>query len=332
MVKPSSLGDIIHTLPAVEAVHQTAPDAQIDWLVNTEWAPLLEGIPFISKIIPFPRKQFRGPAGALRARKWAKNRLGKTSYDLAIDFQGLFRSAFLAKKANPKRLVGFKQAREGASLFYDQKVPVVNWAGRHAVDRYLDLAAAVGANVANPSFVLPQGEEVPEFSPDPRSTVLLHPFSRGQGKSLSVEEVKELAESFRLHTVVLVGTPPENTPDNWPNNVVNLLGQTSLTQLIHLIRNSAWTISVDSGPMHLAAGITDRVLSLHTWSNPAMVGPWTPEAWVWRDGQLAQTKSLSPNQFPERRDLKKSFDKESRLYSPDEIKEIAAFVSSKLRS
>ncbi len=332
MVKPSSLGDIIHTLPAVEAIHRTAPNAKIDWLVNTEWAPLLEGIPFISRVIPFPRREFRGPMGGWRAWKWAGDRLNRSRYDLALDFQGLCRSALLARSAKPKHLAGFRQAREGAPFLYDQKFPVFNWSGRHAVDRNLDLASAVGANIANPTFCLPPGDEIPGLNLSGEQTVLLHPFSRGEGKSLSVDEVLELAKLLRPHTVVLVGTPPEDVPIQWPPFVVDLLGKTTLPQLIHLIRRCSWTVSVDSGPMHLAAGITDRVLSLHTWSNPSMVGPWQPDAWIWREGQLLQVKQLSPDQFPERRDLKASFGSKDRLFSPEEIKAMSDFLIKQLHS
>ena len=66
IVKPSSLGDIVHTLPAVAAIKQQRPDSRISWIVNTEWAPLLAGNPFVDEVIDFPRRDFRGIAGWLR--------------------------------------------------------------------------------------------------------------------------------------------------------------------------------------------------------------------------------------------------------------------------
>jgi len=332
VVKPSSLGDIIHTLPAVEAIHQAAPDSKIDWLVNTEWTPLLEGIPFLNELIPFPRHDFWGITGGWKAGRWAKEALQQKHYDLTLDFQGLFRSGFLARLSKPDWLIGFQKAREGATLFYDEKVMIKDWPACHAVDRNLTMAMVAGADISDPQFVLPEGDPVDGLKSIPNNAILLHPFSRGEGKSLSVEEVSELAEQLAPLPVILVGMFDGEAPDSWPYNVTNLLNQTSLSQLIHLIRSCIWTISVDSGPMHLAAGITDQVLSLHTWSNPAMVGPWARGSWVFREGELLEVADLTPDRFPERRDLKSIYDRQKRLFPKDDIGSISTFLQERLAS
>ena len=142
----------------------------------------------------------------------------------------------------------------------------------------------------------------------------------------------ELAEQRSPAPVVLAGIFDGETPDVWPGNVTDLLGKTSLAQLIHLIRKCAWTVSVDSGPMHLAAGITDRVLSLHTWSNPAMVGPWPKTSWVFRESELVQIGDLTPDRFPERRDLKSTYGQQKRLFSPEDIGTVSAFFQERIAS
>tara|TARA_R110002096_G_scaffold87448_2_gene200680 strand:+ start:328 stop:1356 length:1029 start_codon:yes stop_codon:yes gene_type:complete len=332
VIKPSSLGDIVHTLPAVELLHRAAPHATIDWLVNTEWASLLDGNSFLNQAIPFPRRELKGISGILRGRKWASSNLKSAAYDLVLDFQGLLRSALLAKSTDAKHIIGFKQAREGASLFYTQKVDIPDWQNLHAVDRNLQLVKAVGADVTDPTFVFPKGNPTPDLDKDLSGAILLHPFSRGDGKSLSGAEVLELCQKLAPRPVVLVGFPPERLPSEWPASVIDLLGKTSISQLIYLVRHCAWTVSVDSGPMHLAAGITDRVLSIHTWSNPSMVGPWQPNAWIWRDGHQVQVKTLSLDQFPERRDLKSSFENRDRLLEPQDIEAISSFINDQLHS
>jgi len=330
IVKPSSLGDIVHTLPAAEALHRAAPQAQIDWLANTEWCPLLEGVPFLHEVIPFPRRELKGITGVIRGARWAKEELRPRRYDLVVDFQGLFRSAFLAKRTGASVIAGFRQSREGASLFYTHRAEVPDWSRRHAVDRNLALVASLGVDVADPVFLFPPGAEMkapPVFSSSP---ILLHPFSRGAGKSLSVVEVTELCELLSPYPVLLVGIPEKPITLPWPRNVTDLLGKTSLPELIHLIRQAAWTVSVDSGPMHLAAGLTDRVFSLHTWSNPGMVGPWRPEAWVWRESRLVQVRDVQPDEFPERRDLQKHYGAKERLLDPADLSYIAAFLRTQL--
>lgn len=330
IVKPSSLGDIVHTIPAVESLSRAAPQAKIDWLANTEWCPILEGIPFLHEVIPFPRREFKGFSGLYRGARWADLKLRPCGYDLVIDFQGLFRSAYLASSTRANRIVGFKHSREGAAFFYNEKAIVENWDRRHAVDRNLDLVASLGVDVSAPVFLFPAGEEVTALADFPVEPVLLHPFSRGLGKSLSVPEVRELCEHLAPHPVLLVGIPEQALAERWPGNVIDLLGKTNLQQLLHLLRSAAWTVSVDSGPMHLAAGISDRVLSIHTWSNPAMVGPWRKSSWIWRESSLVQVGDLDPDRFPERRDRQKSLAAQSRILAPSDISVLGDFLHRKV--
>ena len=91
VVKPSSLGDIVHTLPAVHYLKETFQEAEISWIVNTEWVPLLEKNTDLEKVIPFPRGEFSGPIGMLRFVLWCHG-LSELKPDLILDFQGLFRA------------------------------------------------------------------------------------------------------------------------------------------------------------------------------------------------------------------------------------------------
>lgn len=329
VVKPSSMGDVVHTLPAVEAIRRVAPDVEIDWLVNTEWKPILSGASFIDQRIEFPRKQFRGIGGLLRAKRWAAEVLPPKSYDLAIDFQALLRSAWLARHS-ARHVIGFAQARESASHFYHSTVSLPE-GPLHAVDRYLTLAKALGADVDAPRFQLPQGTMPEGFLDSGEEPIVIHPFSRGRGKSLSVAEVRELCSLLAPRFVVLVGASLPDGSVDWPDNVVNLIGKTTLLELIYVLRNAAWVISVDSGPMHLAAGLSDRVLSLHTWTNPAMVGPYSKSAWIWREGRLVQVCELQANDFPEHRRLAREYEARERILDRAAIEKIAAFALDQIR-
>lgn len=285
VIKPSSLGDVVHTLPAVALVKKHWPEARLRWLVNPEWAPLLEGNPHVDEVVIFPRNELRGLRGLMRIPAWAKSVAARPA-DLVLDFQGLLRSGLIAKlcRAPDGRIVGLSDAREGAGLFYHQKADVTGI--DHAVDRYLALVAALGIPTTLPhEWPLPQGSAPPGFA-DTAPFVLLHPFSRGQGKSLSVADVASFCRALAPFRVVLAGRSEESVPSL--DNVENLLNCTTLAELIWLIRRAAFTVSVDSGPMHIAAALTPRLLSIHTWSDPAKVGPYAPEAWVWKDRVLFQ--------------------------------------------
>jgi ADP-heptose:LPS heptosyltransferase len=314
IVKPSSLGDIVHTLPAVAMIKRTWPKARLRWLVNPEWAPVLEGNPDIDELIPFPRRELAGISGIPRQIQWLRKMRAGYSSELVLDFQGLLRSAIVGRACRSPRtgsLVGLSDSREGARLFYDQ-VAVVD--REHAVERYLKLAAAVGVDTAGPlEWKLPQGNRPAAFSLE-GPFILLHPFSRGAGKSLSAEDVQAFCQALPL-PVVLAGRATVRVPPS--PNMVDLLNQTSIPELIWLTRQAQFVVSVDSGPMHIAAAVTPNLLSIHLWSDPALVGPHRPEAWIWKDRTLFQASQLAEPVG-------------KRLAAPD-LQAVAGFVADAVR-
>jgi heptosyltransferase-1 len=131
---------------------------------------------------------------------------------------------------------------------------------------------------------------LPRFDPYPPFLVL-HPFARGGGKSLSNAVIESFCRALAPTRVVLVGKTSRGIKP--PDNCVNLANQTTLLQLIWLLRGAQFTISVDSGPMHIAAAISSRLVSIHTWSDPRRVGPYNADAWVWKNGQLLRAGELA---------------------------------------
>lgn len=299
VIKPSSLGDIVHTLPAVHLLKRKFPNLQFTWLANPAFAPLLEGNPDLAGdhgeggILHFPRENFRGLAGLGRFRKWLRDLPSHVRPDVALDFQGLLRSGLTARASGAPQRIGFSDSREGARFFHNTVIPVDP--GAHAIERLLSLPRALGADGAL-VFPLPAGQ-APVALPDgrvPDDAIVLHPFSRGKSKSLSVYQTRRLCQELAPLPVLLVGRRDENLGDGLPVNTINLLNATSLPELIWLIRQSRGVISVDSGPMHIAAALTPRVLSLHTWSDPRKVGPWHLGTSVWKAGQLMCSEALDP--------------------------------------
>ena len=287
VVKPSSLGDIVHTLPSVHCLKRSFPEAQIRWIVNPEWKPLLEENRDLAEVIPFPRKSFRGLEGLPRFLSLGA-RLARLRPDLVLDFQGLLRSAWIAKSARGKKILGLSDAREGARLFYDATARV--HAHQHAVDRYLELARLAGANVSGRAvFSLPKGRVIPGLT-IPGQLVVLHPFARGSGKSLTPDEIRELTRALAPARVVIVGRAA--TELDCDENVTSLVNQTDLSQLIWLLRRSSFVVSVDSGPVHIAAAISKNLLSIHFWSDPRSVGPYRKDAWVWRDQKIFRVAEI----------------------------------------
>lgn len=302
VLKPSSLGDVVHTLPAVSCLRTKFPDARITWMISDEWAPLLEGNPDINDLLVFPRREFRGLMGPARFLRWRSTLRDKLSPDLILDFQGLLRTGLIAAAFRGAPVYGLSDAREGARFFQRQTVSISP--GMHAVERYLALAAATGASTHTaPEFRLPAGR-APRTTLPAAPWILLHPFSRGSGKSLTSEAVFAFCREIGM-PVILAGRSGETLPP-LPDNTVNLLNKTSLHELIWLLRNAACVVSVDSGPMHLAAGVNDKLIGIHTWTDPCKVGPYCTGATVWKGREffpaLDPASSRSGADMPDTRD------------------------------
>jgi len=285
IIKPSSLGDIVHTLPAVAAIREANPEAKITWVINPEWAPLLRGNSDIDHVHIFPRGEFRGLGAPASLLPWIrKTRALKP--DTAVDFQGLLRSALIARASGARELFGLSDAREGSRFFYHHVAQVARRS--HAVERYVKLAETFGAPLRGPlRFPLPTGDPLPRFDED-TPFVLLHPFARGRGKSLSDLAVKDFCSQCAPTRVVVVGKSKLRVKP--PDNCIDLSNQTTLLQLVRLIRTARFVVSVDSGPMHIAAAVSERLISIHTWTDPRLVGPYNPDAWVWRNGEAQQMR------------------------------------------
>jgi len=281
LIKPGSMGDVIHALPVASAIRQAWPEAKLTWIVDPRWSPLLSGNPAVSAVRHFPREDFRGAGGWTRALRWYADLRGLKP-DVVVDLQGLLRSALMAKCSGGKTILGLGDAREGAGLFYSRSAATAS--DEHAVRRYLRVLPLLGIDVPKKcAFPIPAGEH-PSL---PDGFVVLHPFARGAGKSLGTEAIRAFVSEFRARSsacLVIVGRG--EVPPGLPDGVVDLSGKTSLEGLVGILRNARFVVSVDSGPMHLAAAVGTPLLGIHTWSDPRLVGPYSEEAWIWQGGEI----------------------------------------------
>jgi heptosyltransferase-1 len=237
----------------VALLRDAHPGAEITWVINPEFAPLLRGNPDVNHVYFFPRGEFRGLGASQSLLPWLK-KTRTIRPDLALDFQGLLRSALIAKISGAKEIYGMSDAREGSRWFY-HRVAKVNRRG-HAVNRYLKLAECAGATAGQwLRCPIPTGDPLPRFDEYP-PFILLHPFARGGGKSLSNAVIEEFCHAFAPTRIVVVGR--SRTKIDVLGNCIDLTNQTSLLQLIWLIRSARFVVSVDSGPMHIAAAVNDR--------------------------------------------------------------------------
>ena len=291
------MGDVIHTLPVASAIHQAWPETKITWIVDPRWEPLLRGNPAIDRIYLFPRENFRGVAGFCRSIPWYRG-LRVLEPAMALDLQCLLRSGVMAACSGAKTVFGLDDAREGAGFFYTNKIRVHR--DEHAVQRYLRAIPALGIDPSTPwQWNLPVGEPCRAFSLT-APYIVLHPFSRGAGKSMDAASIRAFVKAFRSQSedqILVVGAG--SSGEDFGNGVVDLLGKTNLLELIGLLRGAKFVVSVDSGPMHLAAALEVPLLSIHTWSDPRLVGPYSETAWIWQGGEIRR-QNLESAPLPER--------------------------------
>lgn len=288
LVKPSSMGDVIHSLPVVSAIHNYWPEAELRWLILPVLRFLVEEHPGVSGTVLFPRESFRGPAGWLRSIVWLRT-LSDWKPDLAIDLQGLMRSALFARFSGAATIIGLGDAREGARLFYQQNASVRS--GVHAVNRYLDVLNIL--EIPRPQeteFLLPKGRFPIGFDAT-TPYLVLHPFSRGAGKSLHHDLIRAFARGVGSRRLILVGRG--SCVGGLPSNVEDWTNATDLAELLAIIRGARFSVSSDSGPMHLSAAVNPSgTLSIHLWSDPLKVGPHGGVSWVWKNGRISTVSAL----------------------------------------
>lgn len=311
LLKPGSMGDVIHALPVASAIRRAWPGVELTWVIDPRWAPLLEGNPAVSHVRLFPREEFRGPSGWARAVRWY-SALGALRPDCVLDLQGLLRSALMAKVCRAKVVVGLSDAREGARLFYGHTVPTLP--DEHAVSRYRRCLPLLGIPDGG-EFYLPPGK-LPAI---PHGFIVLHPFARGAGKSMDGEAIRAFVSEFQARSarqIVIVGVG--ELPAELPAGVIDLAGKTSLAELIGVLRAARFVASMDSGPMHLAAAIGVPLLGVHTWSNPRLVGPFNEKAWIWQGGEIRMQDFGKPPLA-------------ERPFTPESARDIARFVVEQTR-
>ena len=260
ILKPSSLGDIIHALPTVQQIRQQYPQAHLAWLVNTAFTSLLKHCPVINEIIPFPRHEYRRLPALIR-------RLRQADYDLVVDLQGLLRSGLLAALTGAPRRIGLSDAREGAGLFHNEIISVPRI---HAVNRYLRAAVHLGGGTTPVEFPLGLA---PERTTD--GYVAINASARWETKLWGDDKFADLIRQLPKERIILTGSAAEaERIGRLAHGCRNLAGKTDLFELAQWYQRCAVVVTNDSGPMHLAAAVGTPVVAIFGPTDPSLTGPY----------------------------------------------------------
>lgn len=283
LIKPSSLGDIVHALPVVSALKAQWPGAHLTWVVKRQWAELVERADGVDRVWPVEGTvgSWLEQARALRAER----------FDLAVDLQGLFRSGALARLSGAPIRIGFANGREGSPWFYTRRVEIPT-VEMHAVDRYLLVAAALGACV--------QGSPQFRFKILNADMAMVRELFQSKGVALDQPWIamnvsarwptkRWFPGSFaavldRLHReglgpVVVIGSAGDRHDAEHLRSLTNspfldLTGAVPLGSLPALLSKAAMMITNDSGPMHIAAALGVPVAAIFGPTSAIRTGPY----------------------------------------------------------
>lgn len=282
LIKTSSMGDVIHTLPALTDALAALPNLQVDWVVEDSFADLAHRHPAVHSVIPCALRRWRKhPIKTRRSGEWAtfKSAVQATRYDAVIDAQGLLKSAFVTRLGKgPKFGLDKKSAREGLSArVLDHPLPVRR--GQHAIQRVrelLSLALDYPLPDTAPDYGLPR-EHVPTPLSEPAELVFCHgtTWATKHYPEAFWRELLELASSdgHRIH--LPWGNDEEKArADRLAAGLkqVTVLPKMGLDALTDKLLSWDAFIAVDTGLAHLAAAAGLPGVALYGPTDPVLTG------------------------------------------------------------
>lgn len=320
VVRLSAMGDVIHTLPAAQALRDAFPNAMIGWLIEDRWAELLcapgtprRGLrspqrPLVDwvhtvKLTGWRNSLFQLPTAEQIARVW--NDVRSAHYNVALDLQGAIRSAILARWSRAPVIFGSAQPREWpASLWYTR--PAIP-RGAHVVEQNFSIAEKLlGKEARAPRVDLPHDPQA-EARIDQRLTdssvgqfAILNPGAGWGAKRWPADRYGQVARTLAecgIRSIVNYGPGEEKLAretEGAGGGAASAM-QTTISELIALTRRASLFIGGDTGPMHLAAALRVPVVAIFGPTDPARNGPYGTRSVVLRNPASPTTHARNPH-------------------------------------
>jgi heptosyltransferase I len=287
IVKLGALGDIVHAIPVAAALRRTFPSARIDWLVSAKHREILDLVPAIDHRLVIND----GGAGILAVIR----ELRRGQYDVALDLQGLVKSAVLARSSGADRVIGFasRYLREPLARPFYTEVHDPGGGGMyhpdetHVVWTNLGMLAPLGIRVAAPEF--PIGRVESEAARDVAARTggryaVMNPGAAWPTKRWEPSRLAAVAAALRdehaLQSVVIWGPGEEALAREVvaaSAGAAILSPRTSIADLVALSRGAALFVSGDTGPAHIAAAVGTPIVGIYGPTRPSRNGPWSPD-------------------------------------------------------
>jgi lipopolysaccharide heptosyltransferase I len=279
IVRLSALGDVVHAIPAAAALRRAFPNARIDWLIEARHRAIVDLVTGVDRIAVVRQSSVGGWTQVLRE-------LREVRYDVAFDFQGLTKSAVLARGSGAARVIGFslRDLREKvARPFYTSTADAE---GGHAILKNLRLLRAFGIEDQQIEFPL-EDVDSPALAALRRSTgnarfAVINPGAAWPNKRWPAERYGALAAAIRhrssLRPIVLWGPGEEDLARAVvasSSSAAEMAPPTGVRDVVAICRAADLFVAGDTGPLHIAMAVRTPTVSLFGPTNPARNGPWS---------------------------------------------------------
>lgn len=292
IIRPSALGDVCRTVPALVSLRRAYPDAVIEWLVRDSFQDAVAAHPALTSVVPFARADLGRSMSRARpgpTLRWLRS-LRARHDDLVIDLQGLARSAIFAWATRAPRRIGFADARELAWLAYTDRVDASS--ATHTVDRMLLLIASLGIEITRDMRLYAPSPDHDAVDADERlrdaDHVVIAPTSIWPAKRWSADRFLGVAQGLLdagVSTIAVVGAPGERDQcaplldlAARDRRVLDLVGKTGVGRLMAVVERSCLVIANDSAPLHMAVGFDRPIVALFGPTHTRLVGPYRRDA------------------------------------------------------
>ncbi len=295
IIKPSALGDIIHSLPFLAAVRKRYPEAKIHWVVGKGLHTFLEGHPLIDRLWIMDKEGWKkiGRLNKILPEINAfRKGLKEEKFDISVDLSGLLRSGLITWAAGARYRLGFSDSDEGSPFFYSHKI---EGGGQiHAIDRYLKLARLMDCDTSQIEYPFPPLPAVSElFASLPAEFCIMAPSAGKEANRWPAERFGQLAAELDLPSLVISSPADSHIVEEVvaasKGKGINLAGKTGLKELVALIARARFFVCNDTGPMHIAAALGVPVFAIFGPANPVRTGPYGSSHTI-----IQETLSCSP--------------------------------------
>ncbi len=284
IVRLGAIGDVVNALVVATAIKEARPDVQVGWAVHDLALPLVDGHPSVDRVHPWRRGSgVRGFNDFLRGIREQK-------YGLVIDLQRILKSALVARLSRAPRVLGFdrRRAKELSWLWTRERISPAD-PEAHMVRQYMEFVRYLGLPTSGPTHLLPTDVEAERWAEDFVGGLWNEPILINVGASKPEnrwppERFAELSRRCAVElerSICLTGGPDDRdvAAQVWSalagvDGARNLVGTTSLLQLVALAKRARLFVGCDTGPMHLAAAVNTPVVALFGPANPGRTGPW----------------------------------------------------------